>query len=283
MLKTITLFVSYWLVVLAALILVLSVVSCDCNDHTPPPKRTVDNTPTTVINNYNDNYNDSELNDRLTSLESRVDTVEVKLAKIEENIINETYKLRTQIDSMQSTINKLNTQYVSLNQSVTSQFNALWTFTQSLELSINEMEQLSETRYNELNDMFTALNSVVINLGNQVNTSNTNITNLQNTIEGIRVIVNNIQTNNLTVSQVQNIALNVINGTLRFVNPCGYSTPHTELLIELNGHLYAFVTDSNHKGGLAELAANTVYGSTIGCSCSFKYNVVNGSIVITKL
>jgi hypothetical protein len=319
-------FVFTWVVFLLFLAFILSVVSCDCEPDRPT-KRTAINTPapttvvitpkkeepvvkpeptepvvkpepakpvvTTVINNYNDNTdltdiesrlkdlegNDDDFNDRLNSLDGRLLELEAKLNRS----ISDT---NGKLSSLYEVINSIDSKYLTITQQLTLSFETLCSSVEVLGNNLEALEAEGDIRFNQLISIGNTLNQTVINLQNQINTVNVNVTNVRNTVNNITVLVTSIQqqqNNQLTIQQVQNIALSIVNGNIRFINPCELTTRHTELVFVIGVKVYAFVVEGNARGGLAELVANLAYGSTIGCQCSFKYNVVNNQVVITKL
>jgi hypothetical protein len=286
-------FIITWLTLLLFLIFILSIVSCDCETQRPAKRG---NQTTVVVNNTN-TFDDSEIQDRLDQLEANdnqqnTDIIDLdnRLSGLETKLNNSIVETQTSLLNLQTSVDLLQGQYSGISQAFTAQIEALNASVELLKIDLQAFKAESNSEFSQLQDFDTYISQVVDSINNSFlsfsNTTNVNIDTIRREAINLKILVNSlqlIQNNQLTIQQVQNIALSIVNGNIRFINPCGLTTRHTELVFVIGVKVYAFVVEGNARGGLAELVANLTYGSTIGCQCSFKYNVVNNQVVITKL
>ena len=267
---------------------------CDKPQAKPIPSTT--NQPPVVVT-VESNFDANDINKRLDSIEAKnvqqdadIKSIDIKLHELEYALNTHITDINDKATNMQSAIDSLTNQYVSITTQFNAQFNALWNSISELELTMLEYKNVSDSRYNELLETYNNLVLVVGNISNQITSINTTVGNhtsqlnkVNQSINAIQLLVSNITTNQLTVTQVQNIASGVVNGTVRFLNPCNISSPHTELVLAIGNKVYAYFVNTTQRGGLVQLIENTTYSATIGCSCSWRFNVVNNQINITKL
>jgi len=227
-----------------------------------------------------DNSNEfKSIDERLTALEATDELQNAKLAEIEQDILeleDRVVDIALELESNTVELNKLVTLYQTINLETTSQFNALWNSLRSLELTVIEYKNLSTTRYNELYSLYQSLQLLVINLTTKVNSQ-------ANILIGIQATIASIQTSQLTVTQVTNIAQGLVDASnpITFKQPCNLPFQNNELVMIQGSDVFAFLVNCSDRGGISELKPNVVYSNTVGATCKFSFQVVNNKPVFT--
>jgi hypothetical protein len=271
----------------------ISLLTCD----TCTPNRAGKGTPETSNHYYyndngNDNGNDDDDNDNDginyddTALNGRVDDLELKIKDVESSqskLDSTTIGLSLQLEAIKvelATVKSRYKDYDELFQSLNVKLTNLeYTVTQNHVWSQEQLSVLKAEFVTLLQSCSSSNNTIQLVLA-QIDSLNSQVANNSMTIESLQIVLSSIETSLFTEAQIQSLIRGMIDGYSYFINPCGLTSTHTELVFILGGLPYAWFRTNGNTGGLVKLEFNTVYQSTVGQSCKFK---INSNLTITIL